>query len=119
MMAQTFMNDDEFAKYKKAWNQANKSFSDGYEDDNDNLMYGGLDDIEDVGDQLEDPVRDYFEDDYDAEFNKYSERTGEFDNEPGQTAEAAAQALKDFREKKMNDPEFQKKLKANKEKYST
>jgi len=81
MMAQTFMNKDEFSGYKKAWNQALKNFSDGYEEDNDNLMYGGLDDLEGVAQDLEDPVRDYFEDDFDSKYRSFSERTHEFEAE--------------------------------------
>lgn len=45
-------NHDQFPSFKKQFDAAKKKFSKGYETDNDNLMYGAYDDMEEVVNHL-------------------------------------------------------------------
>ena len=107
MMAKTFMLKAQFQQYKKQWNDALKAFSDGYEEDNDNLMYGGLDDLVGVGDDLWGPVKKHFGEKFDAKYRWFQKKTHEFESRSEKKVSdvniASADALAKYRAKKKVD----------------
>jgi len=55
--AKPYMMPETFARARASWESANDTFSRGYEEDDDNVMYGGLDELEEVRDRLRNVVQ--------------------------------------------------------------